>query len=211
MADSDMIKGLQKSIDAVTGETGGDYSYLHHTPVTDKLDELADAISQGGGGGGASALSDLTDVDIPSTVQGGKVLKYDATEDKWVPGDDSGNVQSDWNESDSSSGAFILNKPTIPDAQVNSDWNAASGVAQILNKPTIPSSISSLVTEFTGTLTAGSTTVIIQNEGIVTGGTYEIFTDPELNHTDTTVTTGQIVITFPEQQSNVSVKVWRLA
>lgn len=27
---------------------------------------------------------------------------------------------------------------SIPNAQVNSDWNAASGVAQILNKPTIP-------------------------------------------------------------------------
>jgi hypothetical protein len=26
----------------------------------------------------------------------------------------------------------------IPAAQVNSDWNATSGVAQILNKPTIP-------------------------------------------------------------------------
>lgn len=32
----------------------------------------------------------------------------------------------------------LSNKPTIPAAQVNSDWNAASGVAQILNKPTIP-------------------------------------------------------------------------
>ena len=31
------------------------------------------------------------------------------------------------------------NKPTIPAAQVNSDWNATSGVAEILNKPTIPS------------------------------------------------------------------------
>lgn len=31
----------------------------------------------------------------------------------------------------------LLNKPTIPAAQVNSDWNAASGVAQILNKPTL--------------------------------------------------------------------------
>ena len=28
--------------------------------------------------------------------------------------------------------------PSIPAAQVNSDWNATSGVAQILNKPTIP-------------------------------------------------------------------------
>lgn len=32
----------------------------------------------------------------------------------------------------------LLNKPTIPAAQVNADWSANSGVAQILNKPTIP-------------------------------------------------------------------------
>lgn len=31
----------------------------------------------------------------------------------------------------------LTNKPTIPAAQVNSDWNASSGVAQILNKPTL--------------------------------------------------------------------------
>ena len=29
------------------------------------------------------------------------------------------------------------NTPTIPASQVNSDWNASSGVAQILNKPTL--------------------------------------------------------------------------
>ena len=31
----------------------------------------------------------------------------------------------------------LSNKPTIPAAQVNSDWNANTGVAQILNKPVI--------------------------------------------------------------------------
>lgn len=31
----------------------------------------------------------------------------------------------------------LTNKPTIPAAQVNSDWNASSGVAQILNKPSL--------------------------------------------------------------------------
>lgn len=31
----------------------------------------------------------------------------------------------------------LLNKPTIPAAQVNSDWNASSGVSAILNKPTL--------------------------------------------------------------------------
>jgi len=35
----------------------------------------------------------------------------------------------------------LTNKPTIPNAQVNSDWNAVSGVDQILNKPTIPTSL----------------------------------------------------------------------
>jgi len=44
-------------------------------------------------------------------------------------------VNSDWNAV--SGVAEILNKPTIPAAQVNSDWNAVSGVAQILNKPTL--------------------------------------------------------------------------
>jgi hypothetical protein len=38
------------------------------------------------------------------------------------------------------------NLPTIPAAQVNSDWNATSGVAEILNKPSIPS-ITGLVPE----------------------------------------------------------------
>ena len=31
----------------------------------------------------------------------------------------------------------LTDKPTIPEPQVNSDWNAESGVSQILNKPTL--------------------------------------------------------------------------
>lgn len=46
--------------------------------------------------------------------------------------------QADWNQSDTTAVDYIKNKPTIPAAQVNADWNASSGVAQILNKPTIP-------------------------------------------------------------------------
>lgn len=37
----------------------------------------------------------------------------------------------------SGSYADLSNKPSIPAAQVNSDWGAASGVAQVLNKPVI--------------------------------------------------------------------------
>lgn len=52
-------------------------------------------------------------------------------------GDDPYNIQPNWSEDDASSPDYIRNKPTIPAAQVNSDWNAASGVAQILNKPAL--------------------------------------------------------------------------
>lgn len=47
-------------------------------------------------------------------------------------------IQSDWSQSDNTKKDYIKNKPTIPAAQVNADWNAASGVAAILNKPAIP-------------------------------------------------------------------------
>lgn len=63
--------------------------------------------------------------------------------------------QADWNQQDPLEKSFIrnkpslsevalsgnyndlINKPSIPAAQVNSDWNANSGVAQILNKPNL--------------------------------------------------------------------------
>lgn len=65
------------------------------------------------------------------------------------------NVQSDWNQTTATADDYIKNKPTlatvatsgsyndlsnkptIPSAQVNSDWDANSGVAQILNKPNL--------------------------------------------------------------------------
>lgn len=45
-----------------------------------------------------------------------------------------------WNNKSDFSGDYndLANKPTIPAAQVNADWNATSGKAVILNKPTIP-------------------------------------------------------------------------
>jgi len=44
---------------------------------------------------------------------------------------------ADWNATAASGGVIpINNKPNLPAAQVNSDWNSASGVSQILNVPT---------------------------------------------------------------------------
>ncbi|MBR6099068.1 hypothetical protein IKP85_04910 [bacterium] len=52
----------------------------------------------------------------------------------------SGYVQSTDLAEVATSGSYsdLSNKPAIPAAQVNSDWNASGGVSQILNKPTIP-------------------------------------------------------------------------
>ena len=44
----------------------------------------------------------------------------------------------------------LSNRPTIPAAQVNSDWNASSGAAVILNKPVVPPQ-SSVTTASAGT------------------------------------------------------------
>lgn len=49
-------------------------------------------------------------------------------------------IQSDWNQSDNTQKDFIKNKPTIPAAQVQSDWNQTNSSSKdyIKNKPTIP-------------------------------------------------------------------------
>lgn len=54
-------------------------------------------------------------------------------------------VQSNWNETNTSSKAYILNKPTIPAAQVQSDWNETntSSKAYIQHKPDLSYKVSS--------------------------------------------------------------------
>ena len=67
----------------------------------------------------------------------GQVLSSTGTSISWITPFD-GNYTS------------LTNKPTIPAAQVNADWNASSGVAVILNKPTVPP-LTSLVVNSAGT------------------------------------------------------------
>ncbi|MBQ0013592.1 MAG: hypothetical protein KBS86_03430 [Proteobacteria bacterium] len=61
-------------------------------------------------------------------------------------------------------------KPTIPAAQVNSDWNATSGVAQILNKPTLGSlaTLSAVSGGEGGTITDGTIAAVDLADGAVT-------------------------------------------
>lgn len=63
-------------------------------------------------------------------------------------------------------------------------------------------------TELTAVLSAGSTAVTISNAAILTTSTVDIYTDVfGVNPEAVTVTTGQIVLTFPEQENNLNVKV----
>ena len=79
-------------------------------------------------------------------------------------------VNSDWNAV--SGVAQILNKPTIPAAQVNSDWNASSGVAEILNKPTIPTVDSAITQNSTNAVQSGAVYTALQGkQDTLTAGT----------------------------------------
>jgi len=115
--------------------TGVDVSQL--TPAT--VDQTYDATSTNAQAGVAVAEAIADKVD-KVTGKGLSTEDFTTAEKTKLSAIESGaqaNVQSDWNQNDSTADDFIKNKPTIPSAQVNSDWEAASGVAQILNKPTL--------------------------------------------------------------------------
>ena len=85
----------------------------------------------------------------------------------------------------------LLNKPTIPAAQVNSDWNANSGVEQILNKPTLGTMAVENASDYTKTSGLAS---------VATTGDYDdLLNKPSIPSTATstsTVTPSTIQLTF---------------
>ena len=63
-----------------------------------------------GGGGGASALTDLSDVNI-SSASDGQVLKYDSTSSKWVNANESGGGGHTYSTTEQVIGTWIDGKP----------------------------------------------------------------------------------------------------
>lgn len=60
----------------------------------------------------------------------------------------------------------------------------------------------------TGTLTAGQTSLTLQDAAITTGSSFDFYTDTfGVNPTGVSVSTGSITLTFSEQASDVGVKV----
>ena len=95
---------------------------------------------------GAGFITGITSTDVTNAL--GYTPYDDTNPDGFISGITSGDVTTalGYTPVDPSNLATVatsgdyddlLNKPTIPAAQVNSDWNAVSGVAEILNKPTL--------------------------------------------------------------------------
>jgi hypothetical protein len=100
---------------------------------------VADPLVAIGGGGGGSIRVQNEGTTLTNAATNLDFIGNAVNATLNAPGDvhiNINQVQSDWNAA--SGLGEILNKPTIPAAQVNSDWNAVSGVAEILNKPSIP-------------------------------------------------------------------------
>jgi hypothetical protein len=181
--DSDFVVGINKSIDAANGETGKTYpAYLHNTLVTEKLDELASAISEGGEGGGTpqvqadwnetdieskayiknkptiptaiTELNDIPDVDLTNPTDG-QTIKYDAALGKWV--------------------------------------NAVGGGG-------------SSITVLTDTLTAGVTSITFTDARILADSIVSCATPAGINPTAMTSTTGSVTFYFQSQAADMVVK-----
>lgn len=117
--------------------TGADKyeEYIYSNSIWVKIGETSIDLS-----GYQTLLSTTNKLDADYVSDGTTNKVFTATEQTKLANIAAGaevNVQADWNEDDSNSDAYIQNKPTIPAAQVNSDWNASSGVAEILNKPNL--------------------------------------------------------------------------
>lgn len=123
----------------------------------------------GGGGGGGDvnsvngqtgtvelSLGDMMDANFQN-LDDNHVPIYNSTDQEWnnaelsavalsndyedldnLPTIPAAQIQSDWNQSDNTKKDFIKNKPTIPAAQIQSDWNQSDTTAKdyIKNKPT---------------------------------------------------------------------------
>ena len=77
-----------------------------------------------------TTLSQLTDINITGSPADDSILQYNSSTSEWDVVSGSGlGFSGNYND--------LTNKPTIPAAQVNSNWNAVSGVSQILNKPNL--------------------------------------------------------------------------
>lgn len=117
-------------------------------PNSNMVSAIASAYASGGGGSGVNYNAgdhiDITNNTISVTgitelVAGSNITITMNSNSAVISSAGGQQVQSDWNEWNSSSPAYIQNKPSIPQSPVQSDWNESDpySLAYIQNKPNI--------------------------------------------------------------------------
>ena len=144
--------------------------------VADTIEQVNITIGQGGGGAvdsvnGQTGIVVLDANDVGADVAGAAAAAevaanaYTDAEIAALPPIPAAQVNSDWNAV--SGVTEILNKPTIPAAQIQSDWNQSNNAAVdfIKNKPTISAGILKGTASGTDTYTTTITGVTAYNDG----------------------------------------------
>lgn len=127
--DSSQVSYIANKPSLATVATSGSYADLSNKPTIPTVDQVYDSASANAQSGVAvaGAISGKQDtISDLETIRSGAAAGATA-------------VQPSQLATVATSGSYndLSNKPSIPAAQVNSDWNASSGVAEILNKPTL--------------------------------------------------------------------------
>lgn len=144
-------------------------------PDGSMVSAIASAYASGGGGSGVNYNAgdhiDITDNTISVTgitelVAGNAITITVEGDSAIISSNGEAQVQSDWNVTDSSSKAYIRNKPSIPAAQIQSDWNQTNTSSKdyIKNKPTIKN-----YTGASGVVVDNTTITLDEPLGIVAG------------------------------------------
>ena len=129
-------------------------NYIQNKPdlsvytTSSQVSAIASAYASGGGGSGvnyqagdhiAITGTTISVTGIGNVIAGSNISIAASGENIVISSSGGAQVQANWDESDSSSPAYIQNKPSIPQSPEQSDWNEtdSSSLAYIKNKPNI--------------------------------------------------------------------------
>ncbi len=109
-----------------------------------QTDKWVNAVDNVGTGGTGIALTDLEVVKPNPAASNTPDLTYNNLTGKFTytpPIIPAAQIQTDWDQQDTTAVDYFKNRPTIPAPQVQSDWDATApsgGLGVILNKPYVP-------------------------------------------------------------------------
>lgn len=182
----------------------------------------------GGGGGGASSLSELSDTDISNPTEG-QCLRY-----RWISGsprwiNENVDVPTVLSDLDNVAVAGAQDGEFLRFSSVDNRWHSQNGAfwlndltdvttvgrsngdVLVYNSSTQnwePNSNYMPMYEVTGTLSAGSTSITLNEDHISNSSTIDVYTSAiGVNPTNYTIGTKSITLVFEAQSSNIDVKV----